>query len=242
MTTQDRAQHAQKSSIFLAAADTDLKNRALRAVAEGLRDKTDIILEANNRDLDLARTENLAAPLLKRLAFDRSKIDGAIAGIDSLINLPDPVGVGFRPHIEAAAQALGVTLTFHEVREPDQFEGAFDAMTRAQADALIVVPAPIMGTHARRLVELATQRKLPTVFPFREHADAGGLIVYDVDRRAIFRRIGHYVDRIFRGAKPADLPVEQPTEFDLIVNLSGARALGVVVPQSLLVRADEVIP
>ena len=92
MTTQDRAQHAQKSSIFLAAADTDLKNRALRAVAEALRDKTDIILEANNRDLDLARTENLAAPLLKRLAFDRSKIDGAIAGIESLINLPDPVG------------------------------------------------------------------------------------------------------------------------------------------------------
>ena len=92
MTTQDRAQRAQKSSIFLAAADTDLKNRALRAVAEALRDKTDIILEANNRDLDLARAENLAAPLLKRLAFDRSKIDGAIAGIDSLINLPDPVG------------------------------------------------------------------------------------------------------------------------------------------------------
>ncbi len=92
MTTQDRAQRAKKSSIFLAAADTDLKNRALRAVAEALRDKTDIILEANNRDLDLARTENLAAPLLKRLAFDRSKIDGAIAGIDSLINLPDPVG------------------------------------------------------------------------------------------------------------------------------------------------------
>jgi len=158
------------------------------------------------------------------------------------LNLPDPVGVGFRPHIEAAAQALGVTLTFHEVREPDQFEGAFDAMTRAQADALIVVPAPIMGTHARRLVELATQRKLPTVFPFREHAEAGGLIVYDVDRRAIFRRIGHYVDRIFRGAKPADLPVEQPTNFRLIVNLSGARALGIAIPQSLLVRADEVIP
>lgn len=92
MTTQDRAQRAQKSSIFLAAADTELKNRALRAVAEAIRDKTDIILEANNRDLDLAKTENLAAPLLKRLAFDRSKIDGAIAGIESVISLPDPVG------------------------------------------------------------------------------------------------------------------------------------------------------
>jgi putative ABC transport system substrate-binding protein len=147
-----------------------------------------------------------------------------------------------RSHVDAAAQALGVTLTYHEVREPDKLEGAFDAMTRAHADALIVMPAPFMGTHARKLVELAAQRKLPAVFPFREHAEAGGLVVYDVDRRAIYRRVGQYVDRIFRGAKPADLPVEQPTEFDLIVNLSGARALGVVVPQSLLVRADEVIP
>jgi putative ABC transport system substrate-binding protein len=114
-------------------------------------------------------------------------------------------------------------------------------MTRAHADALIVLPAPFMGTHARRLVELAAQRKLPAVFPFREHAQAGGLVVYDVDRRAIYRRIGLYADRIFKGAKPADLPVEQPTDFDLVVNLRTARALGVVVPQSLLTRADELI-
>jgi putative ABC transport system substrate-binding protein len=158
------------------------------------------------------------------------------------LNPLDPVAIGFRLHIEAAAQVLGVTLTFHEVREPDQLEGAFDAMSRAQADALIVTPAPFMGTHARRLVELAAQRKLPAVFPFREHAEAGGLIVYDVNRRAIYRRIGQYVDRIFRGTKPADLPVEQPTEFELIVNLSGARSLGIAIPQSLQVRANEVIP
>lgn len=161
----------------------------------------------------------------------------------AVLAYPTDLGeIMFRSHVEAAAQALGVTLTYHEVREPDQLEAAFAAMTRAHADALIVMPAPFMGTHARRLVELAAQRKLPAVFPFREHAEAGGLIVYDVDRRAIYRRIGLYADRIFKGAKPGDLPVEQPTEFDLIVNLSAARALGIAIPQSLQVRADEVIP
>ena len=159
-----------------------------------------------------------------------------------LTYLTDPPEIIFRAHVEAAAASLGVTLTYYEVREADKLESVFDTMMRSGAEALVVMPAPFMGTHARRIVELAAQRRLPAVYPFREHADAGGLIAYDVDRRAIYRRIGQYADRIFRGAKPADLPVEQPTEFDLIVNLSAARALGIVVPQSLQVRANEVIP
>jgi putative ABC transport system substrate-binding protein len=98
-----------------------------------------------------------------------------------------------------------------------------------------------MGANAKRIVDLAVQSKLPAVFPFREHAEAGGLLVYDVDRAKIWRRIGAYADKIFKGAKPADLPAEQPTDFHLIVNARIAKALGIAIPQAMLLRADEVI-
>jgi putative ABC transport system substrate-binding protein len=146
----------------------------------------------------------------------------------------------FRAETEAAARALGVTLQYYELREPEKLEGAFADMTKARAEGLLVMPAPFMAAHARRIVELAAQRRLPAVYPFREHAEAGGLLVYDINRAAVWRRIGHYVDRIFKGARPADLPVEQPTDFDLILNLRTAKTLGLTIPQTLLLRADEV--
>ena len=103
------------------------------------------------------------------------------------------------------------------------------------------MPHPFMGVNGKRIVDLTTHSRLPAVSPFRQDVEAGGLLTYDVDRRALRRRIGAYADKIFRGAKPADLPVEQPTEFDLIVDLRTAKALGITIPQSLLLRADEVI-
>jgi putative ABC transport system substrate-binding protein len=146
----------------------------------------------------------------------------------------------FRAETEAAARALGVTLQYYELREPEKLDGAFADMTKARAEGLVVMPAPFMAAHARRIVELAAQARLPAVYPFREHAEAGGLVVYDINRAAVWRRIGHYVDRIFKGARPADLPVEQPADFDLILNLRTATTLGLTIPQTLLLRADEV--
>jgi len=116
-------------------------------------------------------------------------------------------------------------------------------MTKKRAEALFVVPDPIWygGNHIQGIVELAAQSRLPAVYPDREFAKAGGLLSYDVDEPATFRRFGFYVDRILKGAKPADLPVEQPTKFDLFINLKTAKALGLTVPPSVLTRADEVI-
>ena len=116
-------------------------------------------------------------------------------------------------------------------------------MTKKRAEALFVVPDSFwdVGNHIQRIVELAAQSRLPGVYPDREFAKAGGLLSYDVDEPATFRRFGFYVDRILKGAKPADLPVEQPTKFDLFINLKTAKALGLTIPQSLLSRADEVI-
>jgi len=152
--------------------------------------------------------------------------------------LPESV---FRREREVAAQALGVTLQTYDVREPTELDGAFTTMTKAQAQALFVVQDAFWGGHIQRIADLAAQSRLPAVYPWRNFVTAGGLLAYDVNRPAIFRRLGFYVDRIFKGAKPGDLPVEQPTKFDLVINLKTARALGLSIPPSLLMRAEEVI-
>ena len=156
-----------------------------------------------------------------------------------LLDPPDKV---YRAELDEAARTLGMTLLHHRLREVDKLEEAFAAMVTEGAEALAVLPHPFMGINAKRIVGLAMQSKLPAVFPFREHAQVGGLLVYDVDRAKIYRRIGAYADKIFKGAKPADLPVEQPIKFDFIVNARAAKALGITIPQEMLLRADEVIP
>jgi putative ABC transport system substrate-binding protein len=140
-----------------------------------------------------------------------------------------------------AAQALGVTLQTYDVREPAELDGAFTVLTKAKAEALFVVQDAFWGGHIQRIADLTAQHRLPAVFPWRNFVTAGGLMAYDVNRPAIFRRLGFYVDRIFKGAKPGDLPVEQPTKFELLINLKTAKALGLSIPPSLLMRADEVI-
>jgi ABC-type uncharacterized transport system substrate-binding protein len=147
----------------------------------------------------------------------------------------------FQSEEEAAARALDVTLQYYTVGEPQEFEGAFAAIKKARAEALLVRPHALFWTHARRIVDLAAQSRLPTMYPGRDHVEAGGLMAYEVDHRDIYRHLAFYVDKILHGAKPADLPVEQPTKFELIINLKTATTLGLTIPQSLLIRADEVI-
>jgi putative ABC transport system substrate-binding protein len=153
---------------------------------------------------------------------------------------PDaPVGL-YVKETQAAAQALGLQLQALEVRSPDEFDQAFGAMTREHADALVVIPSALFFSH-QRVAELAMTHRLPTMFGHREAAEAGGLMSCGPNYDEFYRRAATYVDKILKGTKPADLPVEQPTKFELAINLKTAQALGLTVPPTLLFQADEVI-
>ena len=142
---------------------------------------------------------------------------------------------------EAAARTLRVQLQFVEVRRPDELDHAFSTMTRERADALIVFPSTMLFSERRRIVSLAAKYRLPSMFNAREFVELGGLIGYGARIADLNRRAAIYVDKVLKGAKPADLPVEQPTTFELVINLKTAKALGLTIPSSLLQRADQVI-
>ena len=142
---------------------------------------------------------------------------------------------------EVAARTLGVRLQVVEARGPDDFERAFSEMTGAGADALVVLTSATFAQARRRLVDLTAKSRLPAMYPLREYVDAGGLMSYGPNVLDQFRRAAIYVDKILKGAKPGDLPIEQPTKFDLVINLKTAKALGLTIPPSLLQRADQVI-
>jgi ABC-type uncharacterized transport system substrate-binding protein len=142
---------------------------------------------------------------------------------------------------EVAGRALGVRLQFVEARGLADFDRAFSEMIRARADALTVLTSTMFIVERRRLVDLAAKNRLPAVYPWREGVDAGGLMAYGPNIADLFRRGATYVDKILKGAKPGDLPVEQPTTFELVINLKTAKALGLTIPPSLLGRADHVI-
>ena len=142
---------------------------------------------------------------------------------------------------DVAARALGLRLQFVAVRGPADFDRAFSEMTRARAGALTVLTSGMFFNERRRLVDLAAKNRLPAVYPWREGVDAGGLMSYGANIADLYRRAATYVDKILKGTKPGDLPVEQPTKFELAINLKTAKALGLTIPQSLLLRADEVI-
>ncbi len=142
---------------------------------------------------------------------------------------------------EVAARVLGVQLQPLEVRGPDDFETAFQAATKAGAGALITLDDALIFTHRARTVKLAAKSQLPAIYGYREFVDAGGLMSYAANLVDMYRRAAVYVDKILKGAKPADLPVEQPMKFELVINLKTAKALGITFPPSLLLRADQVI-
>jgi putative ABC transport system substrate-binding protein len=143
--------------------------------------------------------------------------------------------------VQAVAEALNVAVRTLPVRGPDDFADAFEAAVKSGAGGLITLDDPFTIAHRTRIVNLALKYRLPAVYGVRPFADAGGLMTYGPDRVDQNRRAATYVDKILRGAKPADLPVEQPTKFELVINLKTAKALGLTIPQSLLLRADQII-
>jgi len=143
--------------------------------------------------------------------------------------------------LEAAARQLNVTLEVVDIRSPDDFEGAFAAMVGKQVGAVIVGGGPLTYMRRQQITDLALKHRLPAIQVLKEFAQAGLLMSYGPNLPDTYRRAARYVDKILRGAKPAELPVEQPSKFELVINLRTAKALGLTIPQSLLLRADEVI-
>jgi putative ABC transport system substrate-binding protein len=158
--------------------------------------------------------------------------------------LYNPSEVATAPELrqtETAARTIGVKLQLLQGHHPDELERLFEAATRERADALIVFAHGFAYRNRSRIVELAARQRWPTMYGWREFVEAGGLMSYGPNVRAVVRRAATYVDRILKGTKPGDLPIEQPTTFELLINLKTAKALGLTIPQSLLARADEVI-
>ena len=181
-------------------------------------------MELYGKDLELLRE---AIPKLRRVAV--------------LWNPANPAQARAVNNVKTAAQSLGVQLQLLEARGPDEFDSAFAAMAKERADALLVVPDAMFNANRARLAELAAKNRLPSMHGVRETVESGSLMSYGPSIDAVWRRSASFVDKILKGAKPGDLPVEQPTKFELVINLKTAKALGLTIPQSLLLRADEVI-
>jgi len=191
---------------------------------------------ANVTGLSYLGTELIAKQmeLLKEAAPNLSRVAA----------LSNPANPTHAPRLRAAAlaaQGLRVHLEPIEARTPSELDKAFATMMRARVGGVLVLSDPMFNDEARRLAQLASTSGLPAIYGFRMWVDAGGLMSYGPDFPNLFHRAAAYVDKILKGAKPGDLPVEQPTKFDLVINLKTAKALGLTIPQSILVRADEII-
>jgi putative tryptophan/tyrosine transport system substrate-binding protein len=182
-------------------------------------------------------TQDLAAKRLELLA-------GFIPGLKHAGVLLDPTFPSAPlelKEIESAARALNIELHQVGVRRVEELEAAVDAVARRGGQALFVVPGLLFTEQRQRIAEIAIKSRLPTMLSRREHVEAGGLMSYGMNYSEMYRRAATYVDKILKGAKPSDLPVEQPTKLELVINLKTAKALGLTIPQSILLRADEVI-
>jgi putative ABC transport system substrate-binding protein len=142
---------------------------------------------------------------------------------------------------ETVARVLKIDIQSLEVKGPNDFERAFQAATKKRAGALLVMAGGVFGFNRKRIIELAEKHRLPATYDNSQSVEAGGLMSYTADRKEQFRRAAEYVDKILKGTKPADLPVERPTKFELVINLKAAKQIGLTIPQSLLYRADKVI-
>jgi putative ABC transport system substrate-binding protein len=175
------------------------------------------------------------------------RIEVLKAAVPNLRRLAILAGPLLRPEvvtrvIQDAVKAQGIEgLPPTFISQAGEIEGAFTRAVKARADAILVTPNPFFNSQREHLVALAARHRLPALYEFRDFVEAGGLMCYGADNKAIYRRVATYVDRLLKGAKPADLPVEQPTKFELVINIKAAKALGLTIPQAILVRADEVI-
>ncbi len=165
----------------------------------------------------------------------------AIRRVAMIHNLSIPPEARAWAEIQDAARTLSLTLLSKDVRASDDFDGAFTAIAQEHADGLIVQPNSLNGAHTKGIMDFATKNRLPTMFGDGNAVKAGGLMSYWTNWADLRRRAAIYVDKILKGAKPGDLPVEQPTNFELVINLKTAKALGITIPQSVLIRADQVI-
>jgi putative tryptophan/tyrosine transport system substrate-binding protein len=188
-------------------------------------------LSSMTEDLETKRLELLKAsvPQAVRVAY---LSEARVTNVDAWL---------VRSGVGAAARTLGVRLQYAWARDASDLDAAFSAMSHDHADAVVVVNQPLQYAHRARIAELAAKHRLPAMYESRDYPDVGGLISYGVYFPDLFRRAAGYVDKVLKGANPADLPIEQPTKFDLVVNLKTAKALGLTIPQSVLLRADEVI-
>jgi len=143
--------------------------------------------------------------------------------------------------VKAVGQALGIRIQSLDVGSLDELESAFSAISRESPDGLLVAPSSFVNANRARVIEFTAKRRLPTIYAPSRFVKAGGLMSYGTDRQHLYRRAATYVDKIFKGAKPADLPVEQPTKFDLVINLKTAKALGLTIPPEVLYQATKVI-
>jgi putative ABC transport system substrate-binding protein len=176
----------------------------------------------------------------KRLEVPKAALPGA-SRVGVLWNSTGPAGALALRETQVAAHTLGLEVLSLEVRTSDDFDRISGLLARTRVDALFVIEGPFVAEHRGRVTDLATRTHLPAIGAFREFAESGGLIGYGPSRKEMYREAAVYVDKILRGAKPGDLPVQQPTKFELVINLKTAKALGLTIPQSLLQRADQVI-
>ena len=176
----------------------------------------------------------------KRLELLKEIAPG-ISSLAVLLNPEDPISTLGWKEIELPARKLNVEAHALEVRNNAELDKALQQAVKARMNALAIMPNPVFVQNLKRIADFALQNHLPSMFHLREFANVGGLVSYGVDRNDLFQRAASYVDKILKGAKPADLPIEQPTKFELVINLKTAKALGLSVPPTLLSRADEVI-
>jgi putative ABC transport system substrate-binding protein len=181
--------------------------------------------------------EELSGKLLQLLKEAIPKVSRVVV----LWNPTNGAHSGYWKDLRTAAQAFGIELQSLELHGPDELPRIFAQATRGHADALLLLLDPIFTANGRRIADVAIKHRLPTIYGLRQFADAGGLMAYGPSTAEGVRRAASYVDKILKGAKPADLPVEQLTIFELVINLKTATALGLTIPPSLLLRADQVI-
>ena len=237
-----------KVDVIVASVTTDARaaQKATRAIP--------IVVAAATDPVATGLVESLARPggnitglsqMAPQLAGKRlellKEIVPKLSRVAVLWNSQGPASTLHWKEIQLPAQQLGVELHSLEVRSPNDFDKAFEAAIRARAGALLIIPALLITTNLNRLAGLAARSRLPSIYHDSEFADFGGLVTYGPDRADMFRRAATFVDKILKGAKPGDLPIEQPTKFELVINLKTAKALGLTIPQSVLFRADRVI-
>ena len=222
---------AQKATLSLpivfAAVSDPVRSGIVKSLSRPATNASGISLMSSEMAAKRIEVLNEIFPQLKRLGVLHHPGDSA-----SLSQLP---------YVQQGAKAFGKELKVVEARTPEEFEAAFAKLVAWRADALMFLESSFTFTHRKVLLELATKRRWPTVTSSREYAEAGAVVAYGADLEDAFRRSAAYVDKILKGAKPSDLPVEQPTKFEFVINLKAAKAMRLSIPQIVLLRADRVI-